>query len=131
MKKPNADIEWYDDGLSMEEQANFGKRAKLKVVVTESYHKREQDRIISELRQKLAANEEYIAELEDSDSVYKTKYNTLTKQYTSLNQKYQNLLENPELGIKKYKEEIKELEKKVKTLISVRDQLLSQLCTQK
>ena len=149
MQKPPVDIEWYDDGFSMEEQRQLAiessKRKKVKIRVTEEYHEKKKDEIISDLRQKLAADEEYIAELEaDANNTKevqelkeqleneKSQREELKKQYTTLNQKYADVLNNPELGVQKYRDTIKELEKQVKALQNVRDNLIAQLnkCSQ-
>ena len=144
MQKPPVDIEWYDDGFSMEEQRQLAiassKRKQVKIQVTKEYHENKKDEIISDLRQKLAADEEYIAELEANSNntkevqefkeqveVEKTQREELKKQYTTLNQKYMDVLNDPELGVQKYRDKIKELEKQVKSLQDVRDNLIAQL----
>jgi len=149
VQKPPVDIEWYDDGFSMEEQQELkAKYAKIKaanrpkIKVTERYHNNTKDKIISELRQKVAANEEYIKELEDpyckktrqelkednAKLINQLKeFENLKNQYSQLNKKYQAVLENPELGVQKYRDTIKDLEKQVKSLKSIRDELITKL----
>jgi uncharacterized phage infection (PIP) family protein YhgE len=146
VQKPPVDIEWYDDGFSMEEQAELKKQYnkqkaanRPKIKVTEEYHERTKDKIISDLRQKLAANEEYIKELEDRkvDSKLEEQIEQLTKEkeefkkaYTTMNAKYAALLNDPELGVHKYRDTIKDLEKQVKELKKIRDELIGKLCSQ-
>ena len=147
MQKPPVDIEWYDDGFSMEEQKELAKEYsrqktanRVKIKVTESYHENKKDEIISDLRQKLAADEEYIAELESDINnsklvivlkedleLERQKKEELKKQYAVLNQKYADVLNSPELGVQKYRDTIKDLEKQVKTLQAVRDNLIYKL----
>lgn len=144
VQKPPVDIEWYEDGFSMEEQDQLRKdylknkaANRLKIKVTEEYHEKTKDKIISELRQKLAANEEYIKELEETkvDSKLEETIKQLTderdmwkKSYTTMNNKYAALLNDPELGVQKYRDNIKSLEKEVKELKEIRDTLLGKLC---
>lgn len=155
IQKPPVDIEWYDDGFSMEEQAELRKQYtkqkaanRPKIQVTEEYHEKTKDKIISDLRQKLAANEEYIKELEETqvdvnnhhivielreqlDKEKKQREN-LQSQYTTINKKYADLLNDPALGTQKYRDTIKELEAEVKSLKEIRDQLIYKLslCSQ-
>ena len=147
VQKPPVDIEWYDDGFSIEEQAQLAyeyrkaKRATRPTIkVTENYHETTKDRIISELRQKLAADEEYIKELEEgnvlNDKVLelekqleseKQRTKALKENLTNLNNKYVALLENPELGVQKYRDTIKDLENTIDHLKKVRDELIGKL----
>ena len=147
VQKPPVNIEWYDDGFSMEEQAQLAyeyRKAKREtrpvIKVTEEYHEKTKDRIIAELRQKLAANEEYIKELEESSGiseqmkqlqeelrVEKERSDNYKRNYTELNKKYQLLLENPELGTQKYRDTIKKLEEEIKHLHEVRNELIQKL----
>lgn len=155
VQKPPVDIEWYDDGFSMEEQAELKKQYtkqkaanRPKIQVTEEYHEKIKDKIISDLRQKLAANEEYIKELEETqvninnhhivielreqlDKEKKQREN-LQSQYATINKKYADLLNDPALGTQKYRDTIKELEAEVKSLKEIRDQLIYKLslCSQ-
>ena len=155
VQKPPVDIEWYDDGFSMEEQAELRKQYtkqkaanRPKIQVTEEYHEKTKDKIISDLRQKLAANEEYIKELEETqvdvnnhhivielreqlDKEKKQREN-LQSQYATINKKYADLLNDPALGTQKYRDTIKELEAEVKSLKEIRDQLIYKLnlCSQ-
>lgn len=155
VQKPPVDIEWYDDGFSMEEQAELKKQytkqkaaTRPKLQVTEEYHEKTKDKIISDLRQKLAADEEYIKELEETqvdvnnhhivielreqlDKEKKQREN-LQSQYATINKKYADLLNDPALGTQKYRDTIKELEAEVKSLKEIRDQLIYKLslCSQ-
>lgn len=155
VQKPPVNIEWYDDGFSMEEQAELKKQYnkqkaanRPKIQVTEEYHEKTKDKIISDLRQKLAANEEYIKELEETqvdvndhhivielreqlDKEKKQREN-LQSQYATINKKYADLLNDPALGTQKYRDTIKELEAEVKSLKEIRDQLIYKLslCSQ-
>lgn len=72
--KPPVDIEWYNDGLSLEEQHALSKKIskqkksmRLKLTVTEKQKEDWKDALISKLRSANAANEEYIKELEDAE----------------------------------------------------------------
>ena len=155
VQKPPVAIEWYDDGFSMEEQAELKKQYtkqkaanRPKIQVTEEYHEKIKDKIISDLRQKLAADEEYIKELEETqvdvnnhhivielreqlDKEKKQREN-LQNQYATINKKYADLLNDPALGTQKYRDTIKELEAEVKSLKEIRDQLIYKLslCSQ-
>lgn len=155
VQKPPVNIEWYDDGFSMEEQAELKKaynKAKAanrpKIKVTEEYHEKTKDKIISELRQKLAADEEYIKELEETSidiekhptvlelrfqlSQEKQQRENLQSQYSIINKKYADLLNDPSLGVQKYRDTIKEMEAEIKSLRDTRDQLIYKLnqCSQ-
>lgn len=155
VQKPPVDIEWYDDGFSMEEQAELKKQYtkqkaanRPKIQVTEEYHEKTKDKIISDLRQKLAANEEYIKELEETQvdinnhhivielreqlNKEKKQRENLQSQYAIINKKYADLLNDPALGTQKYRDTIKELEAEVKSLKKIRDQLIYELslCSQ-
>lgn len=155
VQKPPVDIEWYNDGFSMEEQAELRKQYtkqkaanRPKIQVTEEYHEKTKDKVISDLRQKLAADEEYIKELEENqidinnhhivielreqlDKEKKQREN-LQSQYATINKKYADLLNDPALGTQKYRDTIKELEAEVKSLKEIRDQLIYKLslCSQ-
>lgn len=107
----------------------------VKIKVTEKYHKEMQDKIISELRQKLAANEEYIKELEEIPA--NERYLKLKNEYKTINKKYTDYLNDPEIPISKYRKTISELRNQVKVLTDARDTLLAkvlkyeaQLCSQ-
>ena len=70
-KHPNADIEWYDDGMTMKEQEEWAKTHKIirpKLQITERQQEQWKDKMISDLKMKLAANEEYIFELKNEKS---------------------------------------------------------------
>lgn len=147
VQKPPADIEWYDDGFNIEEQAELkylyskvkaDNRPKIKV--TEEYHEKTKDKIISELRQKLAANEEYIKELSNDIEKNpiiielrsqldqeKQRRKNLQNEFTIIKKKYIDLLQDPSLHIKEYKKTINELEIKIKSLRDTRDELINKL----
>lgn len=152
VQKPPVDIEWYDDGFSMEEQAKLKhdyqkiKAAnRPKIQVTEKYHEKTKDKIISDLRQKLAADEEYIKELEETQvdinnhhivielreqlDKEKKQRESLKNQYATINKKYADLLNDPAFGTQKYRDTIKELEAEVKSLKEIRDHLICMLNT--
>lgn len=153
VQKPPVDIEWYDDGFSIEEQKKLAceyhkaKRAsRVKLSVPEKYHKKMKDKIISELRQKLAANEEYIKELEEANGDInkhpivvelarqlqseKAKRENLQQQYTTINNKYAEILNDPDSKYQEYKDTIKDLEDQVQSLKRTRDELIGKLCSQ-
>ena len=110
--------------------------------LTENHQLKAADALISKLRQQHAADEEYIAELEEGISPkyekeieeLKKQINDLTNtnkglktQYTQLNTLYAQLLKNPELHIERYTSKIKELEEKLKQSYKVRDDLICRL----
>jgi chromosome segregation ATPase len=151
MKQPNADIEWYDDGMTMQEQEQWAKKhkpIKLKLKVTEKQQDEWKATLISKLKTELAANEEYILELKDEIEEWKSKYDTLHDQYieetvkcknlwdkwSALNSKYSidinNYLHSEEFinqYTAKQSAKISELEKKVQRLTDARDTLLYKL----
>ena len=144
VQKPPVDIEWYDDGFSMEEQRELAKEVsrqrkanRVKIKVTEEYHENEKDKIISRLRQEAAANEEYIHELEEKvkqRQLYPDlkEYEKLQRKYKKLNDKYVALYNNPDLRIEKHLNTIKDLKDKIKQLEINRDELIYKLtqCSQ-
>ena len=114
----------------------------LELHVTEKFQAKSADKLISKLKQQHAADEEYIAELEMGISPkYEEKIKELTEkinnleninkglktQYAQLNTLYTQLLKNPELHIDRYTSKIKELEKEVKKLYQIRDELICRL----
>lgn len=140
MEKPNADIEWYDDGFTMEEQvelskAYFAKRIKCKV--TESQKENWKDKMISDLKTKNAANEEYIKELEDQIKQLKNVNEGLTQSRDAAKQKYTEIANRYSMDINQYVQseefqekyilKIKELEKRNSELAKVRDELIYKL----
>ena len=164
VQKPPVDIEWYDDGFSIEEQAELRRQYtkqkaanRPKIQVTEEYHEKTKDKIISDLRQKLAANEEYIKELEEGKEIINKDlyYNTVKdlhlykKKAEKLERRVKNYeaiesyLESLE-AFKQFKEEvynkplnklnekIRDLEHTVDVLRDSRDQLIYKLslCSQ-
>ena len=153
VQKPPVDIEWYDDGFSIEEQKKLAyeyrkaKRAnRLKLTVPKEYHENMKDKIIAELRQKLAANEEYIKELEESNGDINkhpvvielerrlqsetAKRENLQKQYTTINNKYAEILNDPDSKYLELKDTIRDLEDQVQLLKRTRDELIGKLCSQ-
>lgn len=140
MEKPNADIEWYDDGFTMEEQvelskAYFAKRIKCKV--TEHQKENWKDKMISDLKTKNAANEEYIKELEDQIKQLKNVNEGLTQSRDAAKQKYTEIANRYSMDINQYVQseefqekyilKIKELEKRNSELAKVRDELIYKL----
>jgi len=129
VEKPNANIEWYDDGFSMEEQAQLREEAikhkkaySIKIKVTEQYHQTMQEKIISDLRAKLAADEAYIQELEEDiqnltqngeEMYYRNKYEKTKASKKVLEQKLQSLQQDPETEIGKAHLLIKSLQKQI------------------
>jgi len=122
--KPPVDIEWYDDGLTIKEQNQLRKKYKpsIKIKVTEQYHKSSQEKIISDLRAKLAADEEYIQELEEDfqtlsqsgeDYYYRNKYEKTKAAKKLLEQKLQAIQQDPETEIGKAHLLIKALQKQI------------------
>lgn len=111
MEKPPVDIEWYDDGFTMEEQAalrrEFFKKNRNngpKITVTKDYHLRTMEKIIAELRDKIIDKDNQIAALQNQlfdNSIIKQleqqlkdedqRYKTLEQEYKILSQDYQNL----------------------------------------
>lgn len=114
----------------------------MKLHLTENHQLKAADALISKLKQQHAADEEYIAELEEGLSPkyekeieeLKKKVNDLENtnkglktQYTQLNTLYTQLLKNPELHIERYTTKIKELEKQIKEYYKIRDELIYKL----
>lgn len=141
MKKPNADIEWYDDGFTMEEQAKLREeylKHRPKITISTKQQEDWKDKMISDLKTKNAANEEYIKELEkqiqqlqksnekvlnakqslaDQLSVMMKRYSKDIKEYTQ-SEEFQQ----------KYKNQIDELRKENKKLRQIKDDLIYKLC---
>jgi hypothetical protein len=148
MQKPPVDIEWYEDGFTMEEQAELRrqfvekeKASKPKIRITEKQQEDWKDALISELKVKLAADEEYIQELEEH-SVHPDKYAELETKYQELQKKYDSLKTSHNAYVKRYEsdieiyfkskyqdklDEIKALKAERKELIANRDRLIYQL----
>lgn len=148
MQKPPVDIEWYEDGFTMEEQAELRKEYKKrqsalrpKISVTEKQKEDWKDALISELKMKLAANEEYIQELEDQEkgskefqemkkelSDLRNKNQSMKTQLSAYNIRYQNDIK--EHFASKYQDkldEIKELKAANKQLRQEKDDLIYRL----
>jgi hypothetical protein len=112
MKKPPVDIEWYEDGFTMEEQAELRrqfvqtqKASQPKISVTKKQQENWKDAMISELRMKLAANEEYIQELEEN-AVHPNVYKELEDNYNKLQVQYDTIKKAHDAFAKKYQEDI-------------------------
>ena len=151
MEKPNADIEWYDDGFTMEEQAEL-RREYLKtrkitkpvIAITDQQKENWKDTLISKLKMENAANEEYILELKDEIKEWEKrhelvtnqflteagKYNALHIKWNELNKKYSvdiNEYLQSEEFTEKYTKKIQKLEERVQQLVDLRDELVYKL----
>lgn len=151
MEKPNADIEWYDDGFTMEEQAEL-RREYLKtrkiiqpvITITEQQKENWKDTLINKLKMENAANEEYILELKDEIKEWEKrhklvtnqflteagKYNALHIKWNELNKKYSvdiNEYLQSEEFTEKYTKKIQKLEERVQQLVDLRDELVYKL----
>ena len=151
MEKPNADIEWYDDGFTMEEQAEL-RREYLKtrkitqpvITITEQQKENWKDSLISKLKMENAANEEYILELKDKIQEWEKRHKLVTNQYLTeagrynalhikwneLQKKYSvdiNEYLHSEEFIEKYVKKIQKLENRVQQLTNLRDELVYKL----
>lgn len=139
-KHPNADIEWYDDGMTMKEQEEWAKEHKIirpKIQITERQQDQWKDKLISDLKVTLSANEEYINELEDKIKLLESTIEELTQSRDAIKQKYTDIANRYSIDINKYVQseefqeryilKIKELEKRNSELIKVRDELIYKL----
>lgn len=139
-KHPNADIEWYDDGMTMKEQEEWAKEYKIirpKIQITERQQDQWKDKLISDLKVTLSANEEYINELEDKIKLLESTIEGLTQSRDAIKQKYTDIANRYSMDINKYVQseefqekyilKIKELEKRNSELIKVRDELIYKL----
>ena len=141
MEKPNADIEWYDDGFTMEEQAKLRAeylKHRPKITISTKQQEDWKDKMISDLKTKNAANEEYIKELEDqiqqlqksNEKVLHAKQsladqlNIMMKRYSKDIKEYTQSEEFQQ----KYKNQIDELRKENKKLRQIKDDLIYKLC---
>ena len=128
------DLEWYEDGYTMEEQNALKKEYENNVKVlhlTPKYQNEAADKLIKSLTQKLAAAEEYIAELEESKlKEYENRALKAEEKYKAILNKYskdrQTLLVSDEF-YKALKDQVKVLSKEVSDLKSVRDNLIYEL----
>ena len=140
MEKPNADIEWYDDGFTMEEQAKLREeylKHRPKIIISAKQQEDWKDKMISDLKTKNAANEEYIKELEDQIKQLKNLNEGLTQSRDAAKQKYTEIANRYSIDINKYVQseefqekyilKIKELEKRNSELLKVRDELIYKL----
>lgn len=139
-KHPNADIEWYDDGMTMKEQEEWAKEHKVirpKIQITERQQDQWKDKLISDLKITLSANEEYINELEGKIKLLELTVAELTQSRDAIKQKYTDIANRYSMDINKYVQseefqekyilKIKELEKRNSELIKVRDELIYKL----
>ena len=151
MEKPNADIEWYDDGFTMEEQREM-KKEYLKrrsasrpiVTITEQQKENWKDTLISKLKIENAANEEYILELKDEIKEWEKRHKLVTNQffteagkYNALHIKWNELSKKYSVDIneylhseeftEKYTKKIQKLEERVQQLVDLRDELVYKL----
>lgn len=140
MKKPNADIEWYDDGFTMEEQAKLREEYfnhRPKITISAKQQEDWKDKMISNLKTKNAANEEYIKELEDQIKQLKNLNEGLTQSRDAVKQKYTEIANRYSMDINQYVQseefqekyilKIKDLEKRNSELSKVRDELIYKL----
>ena len=140
MEKPNADIEWYDDGFTMEEQAKLREeylKHRPKITISAKQQEDWKDKMISDLKTKNAANEEYIKELEDQVKQLKNLNEGLTQSRDAAKQKYTEIANRYSMDINQYVQseefqekyilKIKELEKRNSELLKVRDELVYKL----
>lgn len=140
MEKPNADIEWYNDGFTMEEQAELREeyfRHRPKITVSKKQQEDWKDKMISDLKTKNAANEEYIKELEEQIKQLKNLNEGLTQSRDAAKQKYTEIANRYSMDINQYVQseefqekyilKIKELEKRNSELLKVRDELVYKL----
>lgn len=140
MKKPNADIEWYDDGFTMGEQAKLREeylKHRPKITISTKQQEDWKDKMISDLKTKNAANEEYIKELEDQIKQLKNLNEGLTQSRDAAKQKYTEIANRYSMDINQYVQseefqekyilKIKELEKRNSELSKVRDELVYKL----
>ena len=140
MEKPNADIEWYDDGFTMEEQAKLREeylKHRPKITISAKQQEDWKDKMISDLKTKNAANEEYIKELEDQIQQLKNLNEGLTQSRDAAKQKYTEIANRYSMDINQYVQseefqgkyilKIKELEKRNSELSKVRDELVYKL----
>jgi chromosome segregation ATPase len=140
MEKPNADIEWYDDGFTMEEQAKLREeylKHRPKITISTKQQEDWKDKMISDLKTKNAANEEYIKELEDQIKQLKNLDEGLTQSRDAAKQKYTEIANRYSMDINQYVQseefqekyilKIKELERRNSELSKVRDELIYKL----
>ena len=140
MEKSNADIEWYDDGFTMEEQAKLREeylKHRPKITISTKQQEDWKDKTISNLTTKNAANEEYIKELEDQIKQLKSLNESLTQSRNAVKQKYTEIANRYSMDINQYVQseefqakyilKIKELEKRNSELSKVRDELIYKL----
>jgi uncharacterized protein (DUF3084 family) len=140
MEKPNVDIEWYDDGFTMEEQAKLREeylKHRPKITISTKQQEDWKDKMISDLKTKNAANEEYIKELEDQIKQLKNLNEGLTQSRDAAKQKYTEIANRYSMDINQYVQseefqekyilKIKDLERRNSELSKVRDELVYKL----
>jgi chromosome segregation ATPase len=141
MEKPNVDIEWYEDGFTMEEQAKLREeylKRQPKITISARQQENWKDKMISDLKSKNAANEEYIKELEDQIEQLKKSNEKVLNAKQSLADQLKVMMNRYSKDIKeymqseefqqKYKNQIDELRKENKKLRQIKDDLIYKLC---
>lgn len=144
MQKPPVDIEWYDDGFTMEEQGELRKEytknqkaIRPKLTVTKQQQEDWKDALISKLKVANSANEEYIKELEEqikqlqkaNEEILNEKQQLSTKLTVMMNRYSKDINEyiQSEEFQQKYKNQIDELRKENKKLRQIKDDLIYKL----
>lgn len=145
MQKPPVDIEWYDDGFTMEEQGELRKEytknqkaIRPKLTVTKQQQEDWKDALISKLKVANSANEEYIKELEEqikqlqkaNEEILNANQQLSTKLTIMMNRYSKDINEyiQSEEFQQKYKNQIDELKKENKKLRQIKDDLIYKLC---
>lgn len=100
-----------------------------KVHLTENYQNKSADKLISELKIKLAANEEYIKELEEEQHLKKLKgdveyYKNLYEQHKAIGEEYKQKYKDSTKELKLHPE-YQKLAQQVDDLIKTRDNLIN------
>lgn len=118
--------EWFNDGFTMEEQAEFRRNA-IRGKLTEKFKAESADKLIKDLQTKLGQSESYIQELEHDKKLMQNEINNLRNAKKEIMDKYSLDIsklhsDNPLLHNK-----IQELKDEVKELKSIRDHLLFKL----
>lgn len=88
-KHPHADIEWYDGGMTMEEQKEYAilkqqHRRGLKLRITSKQKEEYENSLISKLTQEKAADNAYIEELQEQLTTLTSEISTLKSRIDSL-----------------------------------------------
>lgn len=129
--------EWYDDGFTMEEQQELQRNSiKIKCKLTEKFQAESADKLITELRRKLGESESYISELEETNKKLEQKLKRSEAAFLGLQAANKSLLGKYSRDVsellktpvfEKIHAEKLELEKQVKKLEEIRDQLIYRL----